>query len=601
MSSRLRRPQAPSAIATLCDESVPLPMRSALLARLAQDEAEDSRACVGALLAAAARGEAENLYHAKAQEMSTLVSNLKSGPLRCATFMGLLEPGAPRRARVALADGQSAFCSVPDELLAASLALGDEVLLDAQATAVLGRAPESPVLGEALRLERVLDDGRLEVRLRDESRRVVLARASLAAALRAGEVQPGASLLVCERRGLALAAVPPADGLQSFRFLQRVAVPRVDLDEHVGAPPELIAELGEHVRRELEQPGSCARWGLPRCRTWLLTGLPGTGKTLSILATWRRLYEVCARHIGVPLEALPPRVLRLRVSEVLSMWLGESDKAIDRFFDEVEQLARTPWVGPDGRRHELPVLVIGEEIDGLARSRGTDGIHDRILTTLLERLDTLRSGLHDHLVIGLFTTNVPGLVDAAFLRRAGGQETRFGFLDERGFRAVLEKLLRGRPLAAVAAQNGRATAAAGAAARAALVGELAAWVYAAPEGSGLVELHYTGTAQPEVRGYRHFMTGALLERSVNVAAAEGLARSFEGDAQAGLDADSLRLALHRQVRSLVERLDVGNAASQLDLPSGRHLARVRALPDAPPVERFHTASSQSSHPIGVPS
>ena len=55
--------------------------------------------------------------------------------------------------------------------------------------------------------------------------------------------------------------------------------------------------------------------------------------------------------------------------------------------------------------------------------------------------------LGDKLVIFLFTTNVPHLVDPAFLRRAGGTTERFGRLTKKSFQSVLAKHLRGLPLA----------------------------------------------------------------------------------------------------------------------------------------------------------
>ena len=138
---------------------------------------------------------------------------------------------------------------------------------------------------------------------------------------------------------------------------------------------------------------------------------------------------------GIEADKLPPRVLHLRSSQVLSMWLGESDKQIDRFFDEVEQLAAEDFTGPDGKKYNLPVMVIAEEIDCLARSRGgdSDAVHDRIQTTLLQRLDTTTRSLKDKLIVFVFTSNVPHLIDPAFLRRAGGTIERFYRLEKEGF------------------------------------------------------------------------------------------------------------------------------------------------------------------------
>lgn len=561
------------ASAMLLDETVPLPMRRHLLSSLLQTEGEESDAELTALFAAAARGDGENLHAAKARELAQLMDELRSGPLRPATFLQQVErQGLARRARVRLGDGQPAFALLPDDELAASLRPGDEVFLDAQGGVVLFRDEGSPPLGVEARLERTLDDNRVEVSLRDEDRQVMLVASALADELRAGTANAGDTLLVCTQRKLALARVPDADGLSHYRYLQRLPVPDVVAGRDMGCPPALIEELAEHVRRELEDPGLGRAYGLHRARTWMLTGLPGTGKTLTLLAVWRRLYELLAERHGVALEALPPRVMRLRVSEILSKWLGSSDRHIDRFFDEVEELAATRWTAPDGSEHELPVLVLGEEVDALARTRGDDGIHDRIQATLLERLDTTHSRLRDRLVLFLFTTNLAEHVDPAFLRRAGGQVTRFGPLDERGFRAVLERQLSRVPVATRAGVQQPE-------ARAQLVHELCGWLFSERGNGPQAELHYAGSSAPEWRHRRHFLTGGLVDRAVQAAASEAAAAERAGHAARGIDLRCLADALRRQVRDIVERLSPRNASMHLLLDGSRTLLRVSALPD----------------------
>src|SRR5262249_28114134 len=195
-----------------------------------------------------------------------------------------------------------------------------------------------------------------------------------------------------------------------------------------------------HIRNEMTYPELGQKYRLRPSVMKLLTGVSGSGKTLCVQAIWRLMYEVMADVIGVPLEELPPRVLRLRVSQVLSKWLGETDKQLDRFFDEIEQLADEPFEWK-GKSYRLPLLVIGEECDGLAHSRGEEAVYDRIQTTLYQRLDTTSQKLKDKLVVFLFTTNVPHLIDPAFLRRAGGTIERFGRLDRKQVQAVLAKHL----------------------------------------------------------------------------------------------------------------------------------------------------------------
>src|SRR6185503_12073395 len=106
-----------------------------------------------------------------------------------------------------------------------------------------------------------------------------------------------------------------------------------------------IEKLANLVRLEMTNPSLRRRYRLRRCLMTLLSGVSGSGKTLAIHALWRRLYEVMSEVTGVPVAQLPPRVFRLKLSEVLSMWLGESDKNLDRFFAEIEQMADEKFVG----------------------------------------------------------------------------------------------------------------------------------------------------------------------------------------------------------------------------------------------------------------
>ena len=71
---------------------------------------------------------------------------------------------------------------------------------------------------------------------------------------------------------------------------------------------------------------------------------------------------------------------------------------------------------------------------------------ERLISTLLQRLDMNWRNLADQLVLFFFTSNVPQVIDPAFLRRAGGEIVQFGRLDRHAFSAVLLKQIRDRPL-----------------------------------------------------------------------------------------------------------------------------------------------------------
>src|SRR5262249_30185388 len=162
--------------------------------------------------------------------------------------------------------------------------------------------------------------------------------------------------------------VPQQDGLSHYRFLVKEPPPDVVVERDVGAPPAFLDEITDHFHMELLTPHVGRRYRLRQSVMKLLTGVSGSGKTLCVQAMWRRMYDVMSAVTGASIDELPPRVLRLRMAQVLSKWLGESDKQLDRFFDEIDQLADQRFVAPNGKEYVLPLLVIGEECDGLAHS-----------------------------------------------------------------------------------------------------------------------------------------------------------------------------------------------------------------------------------------
>jgi hypothetical protein len=110
------------------------------------------------------------------------------------------------------------------------------------------------------------------------------------------------------------------------------------------------------------------------------------------------------------------------------------------------------------------------------------------------------------------------------------------------------------------------------------VDEVVGWMFS-PNGSdrGQVELSYAGGSSPDVRYRRDFLTGGLVDRAVQEAAAGACTAERAGAEHPGLDARDLMIALDRQVRSIVALLQARNAEHYLTLPEGARLASVRRL------------------------
>jgi ATP-dependent 26S proteasome regulatory subunit len=558
----------------LADSNLPLPHRLTMLRELLTSGTPEAEAIALAILEKLAQKSADAVYYEKCRRLDSLLKEIQDGPMRSAIFVEMLPSNGSGvfQAFVLLDDGTEACTVIPKAEGQPELRLGDRVVLDGKGRVLLQRAVRPLKLGDVAQLERRIDDRHVEVSLRSGSERAVfLATQDLMDQIQAGQVSPGASLIVSTRRALALAAIPPQDGLAHYRFLDRGPVPEVRV-EHIGAPPRCIEEVATHVRTELTQPEVRRRYKLRRCCMKLLCGVSGTGKSLSIAAIHRRLYEIMSEVTGVPLEQLPPRVFRLRQGQVLSMWLGESEKNWERAINEAEQLADEVFTTPDGRQLKLPVLLVLEEVDGLGRARGQEAIQDRILSTILQRLDPHQLELSDRLVIVLATTNVPQLVDPALIRRLGGSIENFGRLKRRSFMAVLDKLTDGLP----AASNNGCTQ------REIWerhIQNLAAWFFS-PNGSepGLLELTYAGASTPVIKHRRDFLTGALVEGAVQQAAREASQAELNSASKAGITFEQLARAFDEQLRGIVDLLKEHNAGSYTDLPDGVRVATVRRIP-----------------------
>ncbi|GAA1598386.1 AAA family ATPase [Actinoplanes couchii] len=163
-------------------------------------------------------------------------------------------------------------------------------------------------------------------------------------------------------------------------------VAAVTLDD-VGDMAEVKQMLTESVLWPLTYPDTFARLGVSPPRGVLLYGPPGCGKTYLVKA------------IAGTGKA---NVLSVKGAELLSKWVGDSERAVRELFRRAREAA--------------PTLVFLDEIDALApaRGQGTDGgVTDRVVAALLTELDGVED-LRNVVVIG--ATNRPDLIDPAMLR-----------------------------------------------------------------------------------------------------------------------------------------------------------------------------------------
>ncbi|MFJ8580515.1 AAA family ATPase [Micromonospora sp. NPDC093277] len=160
----------------------------------------------------------------------------------------------------------------------------------------------------------------------------------------------------------------------------------VTLDD-VGALHEVKETLTESVLWPLTYPDTFARLGVTPPRGVMLYGPPGCGKTYLVTAL---------------AGSGRANVLSVKGAELLSKWVGESERAVRELFRRAREAA--------------PTLVFLDEVDALAPARGqaTDGgTTDRVVAALLTELDGVEA-LRNVVVVG--ATNRPDLIDPALLR-----------------------------------------------------------------------------------------------------------------------------------------------------------------------------------------
>jgi transitional endoplasmic reticulum ATPase len=165
-----------------------------------------------------------------------------------------------------------------------------------------------------------------------------------------------------------------------------VEVPKVTWDD-IGGLEDVKQHLREAVEWPLTKPEVFKRLGIRAPRGILLYGPPGTGKTLLAKAVAQ---ESKANFISI------------KGPEVMSKWVGESEKAVRDLFKKARQVA--------------PTIVFLDELDSIAPRRGIySGSHvtDSVVNQLLTSIDGLES-MEGVIIIG--ATNRPDIIDPGLLR-----------------------------------------------------------------------------------------------------------------------------------------------------------------------------------------
>ncbi len=154
--------------------------------------------------------------------------------------------------------------------------------------------------------------------------------------------------------------------------------------QDVGGLDDIKKALTDNLILAMNEPSKFTKMGIKPPKGALIYGPPGCGKTL--------LGRALATETGA-------NMILVRGPEILSKWVGESEKAVREIFRKAKASS--------------PCVVIFDELDSLARSKsGEGGVGENILSQLLTEIE---EGISSRVVV-IGITNRPDVVDNSLLR-----------------------------------------------------------------------------------------------------------------------------------------------------------------------------------------
>jgi transitional endoplasmic reticulum ATPase len=165
-----------------------------------------------------------------------------------------------------------------------------------------------------------------------------------------------------------------------------IEIPSVQWED-VGGMESAKQALREAVELPISRPDIFSRFNVTPPKGVLLFGPPGTGKTL------------LAKAVATESQA---NFISVRGAEVMSKWVGESEKIIAEIFRRARQAA--------------PSVLFIDELDNIAPRRGS-GFDSRVSERIVNQLLVEMDGMEElESVVVLAATNRPDMIDTALLR-----------------------------------------------------------------------------------------------------------------------------------------------------------------------------------------
>ena len=158
--------------------------------------------------------------------------------------------------------------------------------------------------------------------------------------------------------------------------------------EDIGGLGTVKDELAEAIEWPLKHADLFSQADVRPPKGILLYGPPGTGKTMM------------AKAVATTSEA---NFISVKGPELLSKWVGESEKGVREIFRKARQAA--------------PCVVFFDELDAIAPRRGGSEGDSRVTERMISQMLTEMDGLEDLKgVVVIGATNRPDIIDEALLR-----------------------------------------------------------------------------------------------------------------------------------------------------------------------------------------
>ena len=201
--------------------------------------------------------------------------------------------------------------------------------------------------------------------------------------------------------------------------MREIALQTADVSwSDIGGSREAVRDVRESVEFPLTRKEVFAGLGIRPPKGVLLYGPPGTGKTM--------IAKAVAHESGA-------NFLAVKGPELLSKWVGESEKAVRDIFKKARQVA--------------PAIIFFDELDSLTPARGaSDGSRatENVLNQILTEMDGIEE-LNDVMVLA--ASNRPDIIDPALLR--SGRFDRLVYIsepDEADRREILAVHMQNMPI-----------------------------------------------------------------------------------------------------------------------------------------------------------